>query len=111
MQQKRFIVLFVVLISSCVYCQLDHNYAEEEINTKQLTAPTSTSFGKHWRHQIVGDQSKLSKINNETTSTFANAEETSTDVEKSASRKGKCTVVISSTKRIKTENVHTSTNY
>lgn len=95
MQKRRLIVLLLcVLSSSCVYCQLDNNYVEEEIDAKQVDAPTRGFFGKHWRHQIVDAQSKLSETNNETMAVSAIAEETSTDVEKSASREGKCTVII-----------------
>ncbi len=103
MQQRRLtVLLFCVLISSCVYCQRNRSYDEEEIDEKQLAAPTKGVFGKHWRHKVFDTQSKLSAINNET---IANAIETG--VENSGSREGKCTVVISPTK---TENVHTSTN-
>jgi len=108
MHQRRLVVLlFCVLISSCVYCQLDRSYDEEEIDAKQLVAPTRGVFGKRWRHHVFDAQSKLSEINNETIAAAANAIKTSTDVENSGSREGKCTVEISSTL---TENVHRLTN-
>jgi membrane-bound lytic murein transglycosylase len=96
MQQRRLIVLFCALISSCVYCQIDRSYAGEEIDTKQVDVPKRGIFGKHWRHQIFDAQSKLSKINNETIAAPTNAVETIADaetiVENSGSREGKCRV-------------------
>ena len=95
MQKRRLIVLlFCVLSSSCVYCQLGNNYVEEEIDAKQVATPTRGFFGKHRRHQIVDARSKLSETNNETIAVSAKAEETSKDVEKNASREGKFTVII-----------------
>lgn len=92
MQQRRLaVLLFCVLISSCVYCQRDRSYDEEEIDEKQLAAPTRGAFGKHWRHKVLDTLSKRSAINNETITAAANAVETG--VENHGSREGKCNIL------------------
>lgn len=92
MLKNQLILLFFVLINSCVYCQLYQGHAEEEsIHANQRLSPKGY-FGNKWRRQVLGGDSEVPIITNNTVASTSLAGKSSADSEHVVTRDGKCTV-------------------
>ncbi|XP_032778287.2 uncharacterized protein LOC116917041 [Daphnia magna] len=89
MLKNQLILLFFVLINSCVYCQLYQGHAEEEsIHANQRLSPKGY-FGNKWRRQVLGGDSEVPIITNNTVASTSLAGKSSADSEHVVTRDGK----------------------